>query len=102
MRNITDFIAGNKTCHYTSISGAFHLADATFLSQEHVCAFCGGKEHFTYCVDSGPFSVRRAWICANTDCLTYSDRSACQPCLPTKKLQRALEWPLFCVISGDE
>ncbi len=89
-------------CDYESTPMGFQKREP-FISDKHTCNFCQGKEHYLPYFDPNT-SMQRCWLCANTDCFVYNQRS-CKPlCDGNSPKQRSLLWQSFTELNdlGDE
>jgi chromosomal replication initiation ATPase DnaA len=66
-----------------------------FNSLEYKCEFCGGQEFYT-----PMFQGKKIWQCSRLDCAVMEVNKLPIATTTQAKSQRALEWPLFCEISG--
>jgi chromosomal replication initiation ATPase DnaA len=90
-------------CEYLMTPFGPKLLDEMIISTEHQCEYCLGKKHYTPLFNPA-ISMQKMWLCANTDCLTYSEKKVNQATTTPVMSRKALEWPLFCEINhlGDE
>lgn len=84
-------------CEYVSTPMGMQSSEP-FLSNQHICQWCQGSDHYTtWVVDNGGGYF---WLCANSICLTYNQRTTSKVGIPTASTKRSLEWPVFCENQG--
>lgn len=95
-------IAFNKDpiiCDHVMAPEGMMPVDPPILATEHKCQWCGTETHYCPFVDPNK-SRSRLWLCSNVNCLTYKLTKSYNPSLESKKLHRAILWPLFCEFNG--
>ena len=86
-------------CLYVSTPWGILPMKEPKISVDHECEYCGGKGHFTPCVDPNQ-SADKTWLCANAHCEVYKAANGSKETPNTIPKKRAVEWPLFCEING--
>lgn len=88
-----------QQCHYVMSPTGYLPLSKPVMSNEHNCEWCKGIGHFCPMVEPGKIN-EYAWLCSNTLCEVYSRIKRTREYQPTTQPRRALEWALFCEISG--
>lgn len=69
------------------------------LSTELQCPVCGKKEHYAVFLEPSR-DARKVWICADGGCESNKKKFSSQATIIPPTQRRALEWTLFCELSG--
>lgn len=89
----------NHLCEYIMAPHGPKKVGTPFYALDHECEWCGNSQHYLPLFDPN-ISAARMWLCAKTDCVTYTTKKNEVATYTLPPSHRAILWPLFCEYNG--